>query len=132
MGMSYIMSTPPVEHLDVLIVGAGLSGIGAACHLKTQHPGKRYAILESRGEIGGTWSLFQYPGIRSDSDMYTFGYSFRPFTSGYVLRSLDQFPKQSGKVPWRLRQNYLVDLLNLRLRAIDDGTLVFSKGRASD
>jgi monooxygenase len=50
------------------------------------------------------------------------------FTSGYVVRSLDQFPKQSGKVPWKLRQNYLVDLLNLRLRAIDDGTLVFSKG----
>jgi monooxygenase len=73
-------STPPVEHLEVLIIGAGLSGIGAACHLQTQHPGKRYAILESRGEIGGTWSLFQYPGIRSDSDMYTFGYSFRPWT----------------------------------------------------
>jgi monooxygenase len=54
------------------------------------------------------------------------------FTSGYVLRSLDQFPKQSGKVPWKLRQNYLVDLLNLRLRAINDGTLVFSKGRPSE
>jgi len=69
-----------MEHLDILIVGAGLSGIGAACHLQTQHPGKRYAILESRRETGGTWSLFQYPGMRSDSDMYTFGYSFRPWT----------------------------------------------------
>jgi cation diffusion facilitator CzcD-associated flavoprotein CzcO len=69
-----------VEHLDVLIVGAGLSGIGAAYHLQTEHPSKRYAVLESRSKVGGTWSLFQYPGIRSDSDMYTFGYSFRPWT----------------------------------------------------
>jgi monooxygenase len=68
------------EHFDVLIVGAGLSGIGAAYHLQTRHPVKRYVILESRRELGGTWSLFQYPGIRSDSDMYTFGYSFRPWT----------------------------------------------------
>lgn len=74
-----------MEHLDVLIVGAGLSGIGAAYHLQTQHPGKRYAILESRTEIGGTWSLFQYPGIRSDSDMYTFGYSFRPWTGAKTI-----------------------------------------------
>jgi monooxygenase len=78
-----------VEHVDVLIVGAGLSGIGAACHLRTQHPGKRYAILESRREIGGTWSLFQYPGIRSDSDMYTFGYSFRPWTGAKAISDGD-------------------------------------------
>ena len=74
-----------MEHLNVVIVGAGLSGIGAACHLQTQHPGKRYAILEGRSEIGGTWSLFQYPGIRSDSDMYTFGYSFRPWTGAKAI-----------------------------------------------
>ena len=74
-----------MEHLNVVIVGAGLSGIGAACHLQTQHPGKRYAILEGRGESGGTWSLFQYPGIRSDSDMYTFGYSFRPWTGAKAI-----------------------------------------------
>jgi cation diffusion facilitator CzcD-associated flavoprotein CzcO len=67
------------EHLDVLIVGAGLSGIGAACHLQKRCPGKTYAILESRDAIGGTWDLFRYPGIRSDSDMYTLGYSFRPW-----------------------------------------------------
>jgi monooxygenase len=78
-----------VEHLDVLIVGAGLSGIGAAYHLQVQHPEKRYAILESRGEIGGTWSLFQYPGIRSDSDMYTFGYSFRPWTGAKSISDGD-------------------------------------------
>jgi monooxygenase len=70
-----------VEHLDVLIVGAGLSGIGAACHLQQECPGKTYAILESRGALGGTWDLFRYPGIRSDSDMYTLGYSFRPWPS---------------------------------------------------
>lgn len=67
---------------DVLIVGAGISGIGAAYHLQTRCPGRSYAILESRDAIGGTWDLFRYPGIRSDSDMYTFGYAFRPWTGG--------------------------------------------------
>ncbi|HEX3433371.1 MAG TPA: NAD(P)/FAD-dependent oxidoreductase [Solirubrobacteraceae bacterium] len=67
------------EHVDVLIVGAGLSGIGAACHLQSDSPRKSYAILEARESIGGTWDLFRYPGIRSDSDMYTLGYSFRPW-----------------------------------------------------
>jgi cation diffusion facilitator CzcD-associated flavoprotein CzcO len=68
------------EYVDVLIVGAGLSGIGAACHLKRECPDRTYAILEARHTIGGTWDLFRYPGIRSDSDMYTLGYSFRPWT----------------------------------------------------
>jgi cation diffusion facilitator CzcD-associated flavoprotein CzcO len=68
-------------HLDVLIVGAGLSGIGAAYHLQTRCPGMTYAILEGRERLGGTWDLFRYPGIRSDSDMYTLGYSFRPWTN---------------------------------------------------
>jgi monooxygenase len=69
------------DHVDVLIVGAGLSGIGAAHHLQANCPGKSYAILESREAIGGTWDLFRYPGIRSDSDMFTLGYSFRPWTA---------------------------------------------------
>jgi monooxygenase len=69
------------EHVDVLIVGAGLSGIGAAHHLQANCPGKSYAILEAREAIGGTWDLFRYPGIRSDSDMFTLGYSFRPWTA---------------------------------------------------
>lgn len=69
-----------MEHLDVLIVGAGLSGIGAAWHLTDKCPGKSYAILEAREAIGGTWDLFRYPGIRSDSDMFTLGYNFRPWT----------------------------------------------------
>jgi cation diffusion facilitator CzcD-associated flavoprotein CzcO len=68
------------EHLDVLIVGAGLSGIGAAHHLQRRCPGKSYAILEARERTGGTWDLFRYPGIRSDSDMHTLGYNFRPWT----------------------------------------------------
>jgi len=70
---------PAAEHFDVLIVGAGLSGIGAACHLQRECPSKTFAILESRQVIGGTWDLFRYPGVRSDSDMYTLGYRFRPW-----------------------------------------------------
>jgi cation diffusion facilitator CzcD-associated flavoprotein CzcO len=73
------MSTMATEHLDVLIVGAGLSGIGAAYYLQTRCPRKSYAILEARDTIGGTWDLFRYPGVRSDSDMYTLGFSFRPW-----------------------------------------------------
>ena len=70
----------PPDHFDVLIVGAGLSGIGAAFHLQQKCPGKSYAILEGRDCIGGTWDLFRYPGVRSDSDMFTLGYSFKPWT----------------------------------------------------
>ncbi|MCA1455228.1 NAD(P)/FAD-dependent oxidoreductase [Bradyrhizobium sp. BRP22] len=72
--------TEALEHFDVLIVGAGLSGIGAGYHLQQKRPAKSYIILEGRDCIGGTWDLFRYPGIRSDSDMYTLGYSFRPWT----------------------------------------------------
>ena len=69
------------EILDVLIVGAGLSGIGAAVHLTKRCPGKSFAIVEARERLGGTWDLFKYPGIRSDSDMYTLGYNFKPWTA---------------------------------------------------
>ena len=67
------------EHFDVIVVGAGLSGIGAACHLQHKCPGKSFAILEARDALGGTWDLFRYPGIRSDSDMYTLGYAWKPW-----------------------------------------------------
>ena len=68
------------HHVDVLIVGAGLSGIAAAYHLQAACPGKSYAILESRDSIGGTWDLFRYPGSRSDADLHTFGFEFKPWT----------------------------------------------------
>ncbi|POX87552.1 FAD-containing monooxygenase EthA [Mycobacterium kansasii] len=71
--------TTTTTHFDVLIVGAGISGIGAAYHLKTYRPGTTFAVLEGRESIGGTWSLFRYPGIRSDSDMPSFGYGFKPW-----------------------------------------------------
>ena len=74
-----------LEHVDVLIVGAGLSGIGAAYHLQANCPHKTYAILEARECIGGTWDLFRYPGIRSDSDMYTLGYSFKPWEQAKAI-----------------------------------------------
>ncbi|WP_397401161.1 flavin-containing monooxygenase [Phenylobacterium sp.] len=74
-----------MEHFDVGIVGAGLSGIGAAYHLKTACPGRTFAIFEGRDAIGGTWDLFRYPGIRSDSDMYTLGYAFKPWTEAKAI-----------------------------------------------
>ena len=81
------------EPLDVVIIGAGLSGIGAACHLKKNCPNKQFVILEGRESLGGTWDLFRYPGIRSDSDMFTLGYNFKPWThsksigGGKLIRS---------------------------------------------
>jgi cation diffusion facilitator CzcD-associated flavoprotein CzcO len=74
-----------VEHTDVVIVGAGLSGIGAAYHLTEKCPDQQFLILESRNAIGGTWDLFRYPGIRSDSDMHTLGYSFKPWNSAKAI-----------------------------------------------
>jgi cation diffusion facilitator CzcD-associated flavoprotein CzcO len=86
---SPVPAAPPagisVEHVDVLIVGAGLSGIGAAHHLQAAFPGKSYRILEARDAIGGTWDLFRYPGVRSDSDMQTLGYRFRPWTQAEAI-----------------------------------------------
>ena len=73
------------EHLDVLIVGAGISGISAAWHLQDRSPSKTYAILERREGMGGTWDLFKYPGIRSDSDMFTLGFRFKPWTSAKAI-----------------------------------------------
>ena len=79
------MSQTQPEHVDVLVVGAGLSGIGAAAQLRSRHPGRSVAVLEARESLGGTWDLFRYPGIRSDSDMFTFGYRWRPWPSDTSL-----------------------------------------------
>jgi monooxygenase len=73
------------EHFDVVVVGAGLSGIGAGYHLQTLCPDRSYVILEGRPQLGGTWDLFRYPGIRSDSDMYTLGYAFKPWTEAKAI-----------------------------------------------
>jgi monooxygenase len=102
------------EHVDVLIVGAGLSGVGAACHLRMKCPGKTVAILEARDAIGGTWDLFRYPGIRSDSDMFTLGYSFRPWTQaksiadGQAIRSYINETADDYGVRQAIRLNHRV------------------------
>src|SRR5437899_2491405 len=72
------------EHFDVLIVGAGISGVGAAYHLTTQCPGTTFVVLETQQSFGGTWLTHRYPGIRSDSDLHTFGYRFKPWTSAPI------------------------------------------------
>ena len=88
------------EHVDVLIVGAGLSGIGAGVHLKQHCPEREFLILEARESIGGTWDLFRYPGIRSDSDMYTLGYKFKPWTNEKAIAdggSILQYIQETAK-----------------------------------
>src|SRR5437762_3744516 len=77
------------EHVDVLVVGAGISGICAGYHLQRSCPDRTYAILEARDDIGGTWDLFRYPGVRSDSDMYTLGYSFKPWREAKAIADGD-------------------------------------------
>jgi cation diffusion facilitator CzcD-associated flavoprotein CzcO len=103
-----------MEHFDVLIVGAGISGIGAAYHLGTEHPRRTYAILEARDCIGGTWDLFRYPGIRSDSDMHTLGFSFRPWKEQKaiadgesILRYLRETATENG-IDRRVRYDHRV------------------------
>ena len=88
--MSTTSITTGIEHVDVLIVGAGISGIGAAYYLQTEQPDKTFAILEARGATGGTWDLFRYPGIRSDSDLHTFGYEFKPWEDDKAIAGADQ------------------------------------------
>ncbi len=87
----------PVEHVDVLIVGAGISGIGSAYHLKEQCPGKSFLVLEALESYGGTWLVHRYPGIRSDSDLYTFGYRFKPWV-GPPIATAEEILKYMGEV----------------------------------
>jgi monooxygenase len=82
--------TTKLEHVDVMIVGAGLSGIGLAYHLTTKQPGRSLAIVEARESVGGTWDLFRYPGVRSDSDLHTFGYAFKPWTKDNAIANGDE------------------------------------------
>src|SRR3954468_20488045 len=102
------------EHVDVLIIGAGLSGVGAACHLQERLPGATYLLLEARDCIGGTWDLFRYPGIRSDSDMFTLGYRFRPWTGEKaiadgpsILQYIKDTATESG-IDKRIRFNHRI------------------------
>jgi monooxygenase len=103
------------EHLDVLIVGAGLSGVGAAYRIQTMCPNKSYAILEGRADLGGTWDLFRYPGIRSDSDMFTLGYPFAPWTGeksiatgSDILNYIKETAEKHG-IDRRIRYNHRVE-----------------------
>ena len=90
------------QHFDVIIVGAGISGIGGAYHLKTQRPGTRYCVLEALDSFGGTWLTHTYPGIRSDSDLYTFGYRFKPWvgppiaTAAEILSYMGEVIDENG------------------------------------
>jgi monooxygenase len=102
------------EHVDVLIVGAGISGIGAAYYLQTKRPSTSFAILESRAALGGTWDLFRYPGIRSDSDLPTFGYGFKPWRSnkaiagaGAILDYLRETASENG-IDQKIRYHHRV------------------------
>ena len=108
----------PAEHFDVIIVGAGLSGIGAGYHLQARCPKKTYAILEGRDATGGTWDLFRYPGIRSDSDMYTLGYSFKPWREAKaiadgpsILRYVRQTAAENG-IDRHIRFQHMVKRAN--------------------
>lgn len=115
------------NHVDVVIIGAGLSGIGAACHLERNSPSKSYAILESRGAMGGTWDLFRYPGVRSDSDMHTLGYSFKPWkhqsaiADGQAILTYIRETAQEYDVEQHIRYNQRVTKI-----AWDSGTATWT------
>lgn len=110
--------TPEAEYFDVIIIGAGLSGIGAACHLSKNCPQKTFALLEGRESMGGTWDLFRYPGIRSDSDMYTLGYNFKPWTNakgiadGKDIRDYIQQAAAENNIEPHIRYNSRVTQAN--------------------
>ena len=107
------------EHFDVVIIGAGISGIGAGYHLQHECPDRSYVILDGRSDMGGTWDLFRYPGIRSDSDMHTLGYSFKPWTDAKaiadgpsILEYLRETAEENG-IDHHMRFNHLVTTADL-------------------
>src|SRR5215213_10146257 len=88
-GLTRPAASQDVEHFDVLIVGAGISGVGGAYQLTKQCPGTSFVVLEAQESFGGTWLTHRYPGIRSDSDLYTFGYRFKPWTSAPIATAAE-------------------------------------------
>src|ERR1700742_1326615 len=108
------MAETTLEHFDVLVVGAGISGIGAAYHLTHQCPGKSFVVLETLDHFGGTWWTHRYPGIRSDSDLHTFGYRFKPWTSApiasaaEILKYMGEVIEENGLVPHIRYQHTIV------------------------
>src|SRR6201985_1420377 len=107
-------SSAPTEHFDVVIAGAGISGVGAAYHLATQCPGTSFVALETQKTFGGTWSTHRYPGIRSDSDLHTFGYRFKPWTSApiataaEILRYMGEVIEENG-IGAHIRYRHRID-----------------------
>ncbi|MFC7343675.1 flavin-containing monooxygenase [Saccharopolyspora griseoalba] len=108
-------SAPHVEHVDVLIVGAGISGIGAARYLGVEHPQRSVAVLEGRERPGGTWDLFRYPGIRSDSDLHTFGYEFKPWRDQESIAGADQILRYLRET---IEENGLADKIRYQHRVV--------------
>jgi cation diffusion facilitator CzcD-associated flavoprotein CzcO len=106
---------PVEEHVDVLIVGGGLSGIGAACHLQRKRPEQSFLIVEARDAIGGTWDLFRYPGIRSDSDMFTLGYSFKPWEQP---KAIADGPSIRDYIAEAATENALRERIRLQTKAL--------------
>ena len=137
------MTNAAARHFDVLIVGAGISGIGTAWHLKTQRPATRFAVLEGKSTFGGTWVTHRYPGIRSDSDLYTFGYRFKPWrgapiaTAEEILKYMGEVIEENDLAP-HIHYQHRVETADwieadkrwhLRVKRVDTGeTLDFSAG----
>jgi cation diffusion facilitator CzcD-associated flavoprotein CzcO len=113
--MTMTATVPAPEHVDVLIVGAGVSGIGCAYHLQTEQPSKSYAIFEAREVTGGTWDLFRYPGIRSDSDLHTFGYEFKPWRND---KSIADGPAILDYIRETARENRIEDKIRTGHRVL--------------
>ena len=99
------------EKLDVLVVGAGISGIGAGYHLQNKCPDAKFVILEGRDKIGGTWDLFKYPGIRSDSDMYTLGFNFKPWKEQEAIADAPSILKYLNETVEEFNLNAFLDNL---------------------
>lgn len=108
--------SPQTASVDVLIIGAGISGIGMGCHLFRQCPDLDYTIIEARGDLGGTWDLFKYPGIRSDSDLFTFGYDFKPWKD---KKAIADGPSIKAYIEQTARENFVYSKIRFNQRVVD-------------